>query len=331
MQSVSMPRRRVAARTVALAAALALPASAASAADEPWPSRPITIVVPFGTGSGSDTGARLLAKDLDEALGQPVVVENRPGANGAIGAQLVARAKPDGYTLLFGSATTNATNFAFFPGKLAYAPGDFEVVSPMGGTPQVLWVPETEPASNLADLVARLKREPGRTNCGSGNAVTQVACEILKKQGGFEAATISYKSNSHSVADVATGQITMAFSDTTAALPYVEQRKVRPIAVAGEQRSPVFPQVPTFREQGYADIVMTAWSGLFAPRGTPAPVLEKLSAAVKRANDATPSVESRRRSGSFDLWRPLPEARAFVASEIARWERYVRDSGVKPQ
>ncbi len=293
--------------------------------------RPITLVVPFGTGSGSDVGARLLAKDLGEALGPPIVVENRPGANGAIGAQAVARAKPDGHTLLVGSATTNATNYAFFPGKLPYAPADFDLVAPLGGTPQVLWVAAGEPATSLAELVARIRREPGRASCGSGNAVTQVACEILKKATGTDAATLTYKSNAQAIADVATGQVTMAFSDATAALPYLEQRKVRPIAVAAEQRSTVLPDVATFREQGHPDIVMTAWSGIFAPRGTPAPVMEKLSAALRQANASPAAVESRRRSGGVDLWRPLPESRTFLAAEIARWERYVRDSGVKPE
>ena len=127
------------------------------------------------------------------------------------------------------------------------------------------------------------------------------------------------------------GQITMAFSDVTAALPYVEQKKVRAIAVAGEQRNPVLPGVGTFPEQGYPDIQMTAWSAILAPRGTPPAVLEKLSAAIRRANAADAAVELRRRSGSNDLWMPLPEARRFLAAEIARWERYVRDSGVRPE
>ncbi len=313
-----------------LACVLPLAGTGTARAQHAYPSRPITIVVPFGPGSGSDVGSRLLARDLTESLGQPVVVDNRPGANGTIGAQIVARAKPDGYTLLMGSATTNATNYAFFPGKLPYAQKDFEIVTGTGGSPQVLWVAATDSARTLEALLAAARRG-GRTTCGSGNAVTQVACEILRKQAGIDMTTVSYKSNGQAVGDLATGQITMAFSDGTAALPYVEQGKVRAIAVAGAKRAGRLDDVATFREQGFPDIEMTAWNAVFAPAGTPEAVLEKLNAAIRRSNAGEAASELRRRSGSFDLGMPLPEARRFLASEIDRWERYVRESGVKPE
>ncbi len=309
-------------------AVLAAASVAPSQAQDAFPSRQITLVVPFGAGSGSDVGARLMAKELTESLGQPVVVDNRPGANGAIGAQIVARARPDGYTLLLGSATTNATNFAFAAGKLGYGPQDLTIVAGLASTPQTLWVAEDSPARSLSDLVAQAKSGRAQATCGSGNAVTQVGCELLKKQAGIDMATVTYKSNAQSIGDLAAKQIGMAFSDASAALPFVEQKKVRALAIAGERRMAQFPGTATFREQGFPGIEMTAWSAIFAPRGTPEAVLEKLNAAIRKANDTEPAIESRRRTGGTNLWMPLPEARRFVESEIARWERYVRESGV---
>jgi len=296
-----------------------------------YPSRPITLVVPFATASGSDILARILAKEMGEALGQSVVVENRPGANGAIGAQQVARAKPDGYTLLVGSATTNATNYFFFPSKLGYRPEDFDVVAGVSSSPQVLWVAESYKGRRVTDLIADAKARPGKISCGAGNAVTQVACELLKKQAGVDIVTVSYKANGQALADVAADQITIAFSDSGAAMPYVEQRRVRPMAVAQAQRWPFLKDVPTTREEGLPNLVLTAWGAVFAPARTPPDVLEKLNAAVRRSNASEAAAELRRRAGGTDLWMPLDETRRFVASEVERWGEYIRVSGVKPE
>jgi tripartite-type tricarboxylate transporter receptor subunit TctC len=308
-----------------------LAASSPALAQDRYPSRPITLVAPFGAGSGTDIGARLLAKELGELLGQPVVVDNRPGANGAIGTQLVARAKPDGYTLMYGSATTHAANYVFFPTRLGYEPGDFEVVAGLGSTPQVLWVAETETARTLAELFGNAKARGRGLSCGSGNAVTQVACELLKKHSGADLATVSYKSNAQAIADIAAGQITMAFSDATAALPYVEQRRVRAFAVAAGARSAIAPDAPTFREQGYADFEITAWGAIFAPAHTPEPILQRLNVAITKANASPASVDMRRRSGSTDMPLPLEPMRRFVAGEVDKWRRYVQQSGVKAE
>lgn len=301
-------------------------------AQDSWPAgRPITLVVPFAAGSGTDIGTRTLAKDLSEALGVPVVVDNKPGANGAIGAQAVARARPDGHTLLVGSATTNAANFAFFPGRLGYEPGSFEIVGGLGASPISLYVPAGSSWRTLADLVAEARRSPGRLTCGSGNAVTQVACEVFRKQAAIEVVQVPYKSNPQSLTDVVGGQVSMAFADAAVAQTYLEGRRLKALAVASAQRAAVTPEAGTFREQGFADMEILAWTAVFAPAGTPAPVIERLNALIRRSGQSAESVASRARSGSVALDFDVPEARRFAADQLARWARYVKDSGVKPE
>lgn len=300
-------------------------------AQDSYPSRPITMVVPFAAGSGTDIGTRILAKDLTALLGATVIVENKPGANGAIAAQAAARAKPDGYTLLVGSATTNAANFAFFPGKLGYESTSFDIVSGLGGSAISLYVAANSPWKTIAELVADAKRQPGKFNCGSGNAVTQVACEVFRKQAGIEAVNVPYKSNPQSLTDVVGGQVSFAFADASVAQVFLEGKRLRAIGVAAAQRNPVTPDAATFKEQGFADFEITAWTAVFAPAGTPVAIVEKLNAAIRKSADSPESVASRTRSGSFAINLDVPEARRFAANEVARWARYVKDSGVKPE
>jgi tripartite-type tricarboxylate transporter receptor subunit TctC len=314
-----------------LAAAAAATLTPAIQAQEAYPSRPITMVVPFAAGSGTDIGTRILAKDLTALLGATVIVENKPGANGAIAAQAAARAKPDGYTLLVGSATTNAANFAFFPGKLGYEPTSFDIVSGLGGSAISLYVAANSPWKTIAELVADAKRQPGKFNCGSGNAVTQVACEVFRKQAGIDAVNVPYKSNPQSLTDVVGGQVSFAFADASVAQVFLEGKRLRAIGVAAAQRNPVTPDAATFKEQGFADFEITAWTAVFAPAGTPAAIVEKLNAAIRKSADSPESVASRTRSGAFAINLDVAEARRFAANELARWARYVKDSGVKPE
>lgn len=314
-----------------LAAATAATLTPAIQAQEAYPSRPITMVVPFAAGSGTDIGTRILAKDLTALLGATVIVENKPGANGAIAAQAAARARPDGYTLLVGSATTNAANFAFFPGKLGYEPTSFDIVSGLGGSAISLYVAANSPWRTIAELVADAKRQPGKFNCGSGNAVTQVACEVFRKQAGIDAVNVPYKSNPQSLTDVVGGQVSYAFADASVAQVFLEGKRLRAIGVAAAQRNPVTPDAATFKEQGFADFEITAWTAVFAPAGTPAAIVEKLNAAIRKSADSPESVASRTRSGAFAINLDVPEARRFAANELARWARYVKDSGVKPE
>lgn len=312
---------------VAVVAALAF-ASAAQAQDR-FPSRPITLVVPFAAGSGTDIGTRSLAKSLGESLNATVVVENKPGANGAIGAQAVARAKPDGYTLLVGSATTNAANYAFFPGKLAYEPTSFEMVAGMTGVSLALHVAASSPWKTIPELVAAAKKT--RLSCGSGNAVTQVACEIFRQQAGIDTVTVPYRSNPQSLTDLVGGQISFAFSDTAASQAMIQSKQVRVLGIAGPERNAIAPDARTFAEQGMPKFTFTAWTGLFAPAGTPDVVLETLNAAVNRWLESPEGVQLRERTGSMAFKFTRPEAKRFVQSEVERWASYIKESNVRPQ
>lgn len=309
----------------ALAAAVPAPAQAQDA----YPSRTITLVVPFPAGSGTDMSARLLAKDMAESLGQTVVVENRPGANGTLGAQMVARARPDGYTLLIGAAATNASNYAFFPGRLGYTPASFEIVGGMGIVPLSLFVPANSPWKTLADLIADAKKNPGKIACGSGTTVAQVACEVFKLRAGVDLLNVPYKGSPPALNDLAGGQVQVVFADGTSASTLIEGKRLRVLATAAGKRLPYWPEVPTFIELGMTDLEISAWSALFVPAGTPAAVQQRLNAAVRRSIDSPESVATRQRTGSLAMPFSLEEGRRFVAAEIERWARFVKDSGVK--
>lgn len=316
-------------RRFAMAAMAALALASVAQAQDRFPSRPITLVVPFAAGSGTDIAARSLGKSLGDALKATVVVENKPGANGAIGAQAVARAKPDGYTLLVGSATTNAANYAFFPGKLGYQPASFEMVAGMTGASLALHVAATSPWTSVADLVAAAKRN--QLSCGSGNAVTQVACEIFKRQAGIDTTTVPYKSNPQSLTDLVGGQISFAFSDTAASQVMIQSKQVRVLGIAGLERNPIAPDVRTFAEQGMPKFMFTAWTGLFAPAGTPDGVLDTLNTAVNLWLDSPEGAQLRERTGSMQFRFSRPEAKRFLQSEVERWGSYIKESNVRAE
>lgn len=310
------------------AAVLSLPALAA--AQEAFPSRPITLVVPFGPGSGTDIVARILAKGMSDELKVPVVVDNKVGANGAVGAQFAAKAKADGYTLVIGSATTHAVNFGFFPGKLGYEPEQFQGVAGLSFSPVSLFVEANSSWKKLADLVGDAKRNPGKFSCGSGNAVTQVACEVFRQEAGIQATNIPYKSNPQSLTDVVGNQVNYAFSDGGAARAFLDGKRLRPLAVAAAARNATMPDAATFREQGIPNFEFTAWVAVFAPAGVPAPVLDRLNAAARKANESPEMVQNVAQSGGAAMrFSSAAEAQAFYKGEVARWAKYVKDSGVK--
>ena len=296
-----------------------------------YPERPVTIIVPFAAGTGADIGARMLARYLAETMKANIIVDNKPGANGAIGAQAAARAKPDGYTLMLGSATTNAVNYAFFPGKLGYEPGTFIFIGSTGASPISLYVSNSSPSKNVADLLAEARLKPGKLSCGSGNAVTQVACEIFKLRTGIDFVTVPYKSNPQSLTDLVGGQLSFAFADAAVSQAFLDGKKMRTIGVAAKQRNPATPEAATFQEQGMGEFEITAWTAVFAPAGIPGPVAESLNAALLRFSDSPEAVNLRLRSGSVATPFDLPHGQQFVANEVARWARYVKDSGVKPE
>lgn len=314
---------------ILIACALFCPWS--SHAQHVYPDKLIAIVVPFAAGSGADIVARIMAKGLGETLKANVVVENKPGANGALGAQAVARAKPDGYTLLLGSATTNAVNYAYFPGKLGYEPSSFDMVAGIGASDVSMYVSSSQPWKNINELIATAKKTPGTLSCGSGNAVTQVACEYFKRSASIDIVTVPYKSNSQSLTDLAGAQLSFVFSDSTAAQVFIASKKVRPLASAGNKRNPVAPEVLTFSEQGMKDFEFIAWTAVFSPAGIPTPVAEKLNAAINKISDGPDMTALRTKAGSTAMVMDLAAGKRFVNREVESWKKYVEQTGVKPE
>jgi len=312
----------------ALAGAVLLFGTTARGADV-WPSKPVTIVAPFGAGSATDTVSRFYAKFLKEETGATVIVENRPGANAMIGSQFVAKSAPDGYTVLMGSGTGNAANYPLYAGRIGYRPESFDTVAIIFVSPPAIFAAPGIPGDTIQKVIAAAAmKSPKGVSCGSGNSVTLVACEMLKRQTGADIVSVSYKGNGQSLLDLAGGQITLAISDMGAAAPLVAEGRVRPVVVAAQTRLSALPGVPSAKEQGL-DMDFLSWNGLFVPAGTPEPVIQKLNAAARRML-ASPEWEKLRISSSgIEVSGDLAESRKFVASEIAKWKGYASETNVK--
>ena len=314
--------------TLVASAALLAPAAAQTQRDA-YPDKPITIVVTFGAGSGSDVAARLYAKALKDKLNATAVVDLKPGAAGMIGAQAVARAAPDGYTLLMGSGTVNAANYPLFRDRITYQPQSFATVAILYTSPATLFAVRDMKGETVADLLQEARRAGRKLSCGSGNAVTQVACEMLKRKTGADIVGVPYKGNAQSLTDLAGGQITLAFSDLAAAAPFMARGAVRPLAMPSRSRHVSLPEVRTFAEQGIADFEFLSWNGIFVPAGTPREVIAKLNDVARHLLESPEWENLRNTTSGSNTSGDLKESQEFVAAEIAKWERYVRESGVK--
>lgn len=311
-----------------LAATMLLVAAASAAADD-FPSRPITIVVPFGAGSGSDIAARFYARALKEKLNATAVVDLKPGAAGMIAGQLAARAAPDGYTVLMGSGTVNAANYPLFREQIGYGPQHFATVATIYVSPPLLLANRALTGDSVAELIAGAQRTQRKLECGSGNAVTQVACELLRRKTGADIVNVPYKGNGQSMTDLASGQIAIAFSDMAAASPHVARGAARIVAVPSATRMPGLPDVRTLAEQGFADFEFMSWNTLYVPVGTPPEVIRRLNEAARHMLASPEWDKQRVASFGLKVSGDLQESQAFVTAELIRWERYVRETGVK--
>ncbi len=304
---------------------LALPGAPAVAA---WPDRPITAIVPFAPGGGTDGVARILADQLGRALGQPVVIENRGGANGNIGAVAAARARPDGYTLFFTTGTTQAINPALYR-NLPYDPQrDFVPVARIGVFPLMLAVNPAVPAQNIAELIALARSRPGALAFGHWSAVYLAAGKTFVRQIGAEVLDVPYRSSAATMTDLVAGRISFGIVDLTVGLPLARGQEVRPLAVTGARRSAMLPALPTLQEAGLAGYDFSAWMAAYAPVGTPAEALAGAAAAMRQVlGNAT--LVSRLAELGFE---PLPgdgaELAAFTATELARWREIVAASNI---
>lgn len=332
------PTPTVRARRTTLRALGALPAALiaqaafapAAFAQADWPSGPIRFIVPFPAGSGTDLNARLIGERLGASLGQPVVVENRPGADGSIAAEAAARSKPDGYTVFVTSNSTHASNPALRR-SLPYDPiKDFAPVTLIGTAPLMVLVHPSLPVRTVGELIAHAKAQAGKLNFSSGSASSRVAGEMFKSMTGVDMTNVTYKGNPQALADLAAGQVQVMFCDAGTALPQVSAGRVRAIAVTSLQRSGAVPELPTVAESGVPGFEMVAWTAVFLPAGTPEPIVAKLST---RIGEVLRSPEFRAKSGpTTDLAPGTPEQLgAFVRSEIDKWKRVVAQAKLEVQ
>jgi tripartite-type tricarboxylate transporter receptor subunit TctC len=304
---------------------------AAQAVSQAFPAKPIRIVVPFSAGGPTDITARLIGPRMTELLGQPIVIDNRAGATGIIGAELVAKSPADGYTLLFGTASVVAINMVTYS-KLPYDTlRDFLPLSPIMTTSTILVVHPSVPAKNLKELVALAKARPGEITLGSAGTggTLHLPIEMLMKSANVKLTHVPYKGAAPAVTDVVGGQLTGMFVDLPVISPYVKSGRVRALAMASPKRSPYFPDVPTTKEAGYNDVELQNYYALFLPIKTPRDVVAKLhDAVVKTVN--TPAVRDKLvETGADPLTMTSDEFTRFLRADIEMWGRVVKAAGVK--
>ena len=312
-----------------IVAALALAAASATAAAQQWPTKPLRLIVGFTPGGGVDINARLLATKLTEYLGQPAVVENRPGAGTNIANELVAKAPPDGYTLLFTSGAL-AVNMALYR-KLPFdALRDFAPVSIFSESPNLLVVSSRMPARDVAELLAAARAKPGVMNYSSaGTGTTQhMAGELFKLRTGTDIVHVPFKGSAPSLTALIAGDVDMTFVNIPAIIQQVRAGRLRPLAYAAPRRSDVLPDVPTLQEVGVTGADVSVWYGLLAPAGTPREIVDALAAAVGRATRA-PDMRARLLEQGADPVGNTPgEFAKLLADEVARWKEVVAATGI---
>lgn len=310
-------------------AALAQPALA----QDNYPSRPITIVVPFGAGSGTDVITRVIVERMAKGLNATVVVDNKAGASGQIGSEAVARAQPDGYTLL---VATNSTHSAspYLSKSLRYDPvKNFAPIGRFTINPLAFSVRQDSPFKTAQDLIKFAQANPGKLSYGYGNTGGQVSAAMLTSMGKINALAVPYKTTPQAFTDLLGGQIDFTFVDIAASQPFITGGKIRALGVTSPTRYPTMPNVPALREvDGLSDYALFAWLGLMAPAGTPAPIVARLNAELRTALN-TPEVRQHleQKSGSIVEATTVAEFNAFLTEQNAIWKRRIAEAGIQPE
>ncbi|AYD66932.1 tripartite tricarboxylate transporter substrate binding protein [Achromobacter sp. LC458] len=322
--------RRLAAFALTLGSALV--AGAPALAAKPYPDRPVTLVVGYAAGGATDIVARLMAKSLSEALGQTFVVENKTGANSNIGAEIVSRATPDGYTLYVGSIA-NTINRSLYSQLNYDFIKDFKPVGLVATIPNILVVNPKVPVKTVQEYIAYARAHPGKLTCassGSGSSI-HLSCELFKMETGTDILHVPYRGSGPAVADLLGGQVDSMFDNLPSSLPHVQAGKLRAIGVTSPQRLPATPDVPTLAESGLPGFDVESWFGLVAPAGTPQPVIARLNEALNQAL-ASPALQaSYKQAGFYAPTTPnTPETFAKkIDSEIDKWAAVVKRADIK--
>jgi len=312
-----------------LVTAAAVLFSAALYADD-YPSRPITFVAVFGPGSASDTICRIIADKLGPALGQPIIVEDRPGADGALAALYVHHQPADGYTLLMGTNSPLSAD-PFIHTDLNYDPiKDFVPITRVGSFTLMLVINPKLPIHSIKELVDYARANPGQLSFASGNTAGIVGGYTLAKWAEISMLHVPYKTTGPALSDIIAGRVSMMFADFTTAMPHVAAGTVRPLAISRIHRSALYPDLPTMDEAGIKGFDLDAWAGLVVPTGTPPAVVTKLNGALRQVID-NPEVQARFKNVGFEGFSSTPEELgAFMKVQLGKWEKMVKDAGIKP-
>ena len=318
-------------RALAMLAAACIAAAAFPSYAQDWPSRPVRIVVPFAAGGPADIYARAIGERLQAALGQPFVVENRPGGGSIVGTEVVARSAPDGYTLLMMS-NTHTVNESLVPSRPFELMRDFVPVAPVNASDLVMVVHPSVPAGTLAEFIALARSKPGGLNyASSGNGTPyHMAGELFKAMAGVDIVHVPYKGSSGARTDILGGQVHMMFDAITTMAPNVRAGKLKALGTSGRARSTALPDVPTVSEAGVPGYEAVIWLGLMAPAKTPRAIVERLNAEVRRFTSAPETRAAWEKQGATAMTMTTDEFARYMRDDIEKWARIVKISGAKP-
>ena len=318
---------------LALAAALCAVSSAAAIAQNNYPTKPVRLIVPFPPGGSTDIIARLVGQKLGERLGQEIVIDNRGGAGGTISTEIAVRANPDGYTLTMGTTGTHAIAAGLYS-KLQYDPiDDFAPLTLVASTPYLLVVNPGVKANSLREFVALVKSQPGKlafASAGTGNT-TQLAMELLKLAAGIEIVHMPYNGGRAAITPTLAGQVQALFISVPEVLVHAKAGTLRPLAVSTAKRSPSLPDVPTVAESGYPGFEVSLWVGFFAPKGTPAPILNRLHGELVKIAQSPEMKNQFEKNGAEAVTNSRGELTHLVRSDIDKYTKVIKAAGVQPQ
>lgn len=320
-------------KTIAVVSALLLTGTLANAQSEPYPSRPIKLIVGYPAGGASDVTARAVANKMVEFLGQPVVVENKPGAAGNIGSEFVARSKADGYTLIFGTISSSINGSLYK--KLNYDPvKDFVAISQVTSTPFLLVANPNSPYKSVADIIAAAKKAqspdqlPDYATAGNGSG-SHLFTELFTSMAGIRLNHIPYRGAAPAMADVMGGQVPLAFDNILTTMAQVQSGKLRALAVSTQARSSVMPNIPTLAEAGVRGYDATAWFGVLAPAGTPPAIIDQLATAIQKSVKTPEVTETMLKAGAEPVGSTPAQFDAFYKAEVERWAKVVKSAKVQ--
>jgi tripartite-type tricarboxylate transporter receptor subunit TctC len=333
-KGLTAPARRTAVRGIGLglvAAGMAVSLVPVAEAQDKWPSRRVTLVVPFGAGTVTDAMGRLIADQFQKMFGQPFIVENRAGAGGMLGAAVVAKADPDGYTILMGGNTTHSAAPALFK-NVPYDPlKDFTPIARVGKYPSVFATNPTQPYKTIQEFVAYAKANPGKVSCGHGNSTGHITCETIKAKLKLDLTRVPYKSNPPAIQDLLSNNLHTMVPDFLTGVPQIQAGKIIPLAAVMRDRSPVLPNVPTFNETVIKDFEVAPWTSLIGPARMPAGIVKTLSDATGKIL-ADKAIAAKIVGMGTEIWyMPSAPFAKFIVDDMPVWAAHAKTAGITPQ